>query len=218
MSAKIAAINVFGAMGAFPLGLPFDSDEYLTTLQADLTEPRDGSASSLNLLYHGLATIYAGQSDRFDAESKLSIADLPSSRTWSCSLSLALSRKLARHWLLDLYSLAIKQDAAKAEGDGTEAESDGTKASIASLYISDLKTREPTMRSTWTLVGGLSGVESDATAYQPGWSLSEAYEAKLTVPERLTFKVDASLEQSLDASTQVFTMGLVLSLNAVISF
>jgi hypothetical protein len=210
-SAKIAAINVFGTMGAYPLGLPFDSDEYLTTLQANLSEPRDGSASTLNLLYHGLATFYAGQADRLDAESKLSIADLPSNRAWSCSLSLALSRKLARHWLLDLYSLAVKPGAPKEE-----AEDQG--ASAVSLYLSDLKTREPVMRSTWTLVGGLSGVESDATAYQPGWSASEAYEAKLTVPERLTFKVDASLGQSVDASTRVFTLDFLLSLNAVISF
>jgi hypothetical protein len=210
-SAKIAAINIFGTMGAYPLGLPFDSDEYLTTLQADLSEPRDGSASSLNLLYHGLATFYAGQSDRLDTESRLSIADLPSSRTWSCSLSLALSRKLARHWLLDLYSLAVKPGAPKTEVEGGSA-------SVASLFLGDLKTREPIIRSTWTLVGGLSGVESDAMAYQPGWSASEAYEAKLTVPERLTFKVDASLDQSVDASTRVFTLGFLLSLNAVISF
>jgi hypothetical protein len=210
-SAKIAAINIFGAMGSFPLGLPFDSDEYLTTVQADLSEPRDGSASSFDLLYHGLATLYAGQADRLDTESKLSIAQLPSSMNWSGSLSIALSRRLARHWLLDLYRLAIKPAAPEAEGAGKEA-------SIALLYLSDLKTREPNVRSTWTLVGGLSGLRSDATAYLPGWSLAESYEAKLTVPERLTFKVDASLNQSLDASTRVFALGFSLSLNAVISF
>jgi hypothetical protein len=214
-SAKYSAINVFGAMGTHPLGLPFDSDEYLTTLQADLTAPRDGSASSYDLLYHGLATLYAGRDDRLDAESKFSIAELPSSMNWTGSLSLALSRRLARHWLLDLYSLAVKPSAPAAEGTG---EGQGKQASVASLYLRDLKTRESVMRSTWTLMGGLAGVRSDAAAYQPGWSLAESYEAKLTVPERLTIRVTGTLDQSLEASTQVLSLGFILSLNAVISF
>jgi hypothetical protein len=210
-SAKIAAVNVFGAMGAHSLGLPFDSDEYLSTIQANLSEPRDGSAPSLNLTYHGLATFYAGQSDRLDVESKASIAELPSSVNWSASLSLALSRRLLRNWLLDLYSAAMKPAQSKAD-DG------GQGSSIALHYLDDLAKREPNIRSTWTLVGGLSGVQSDATAYQPGWELSEAYEAKLTVPERLTLKLDATLNQSLTDSTQVFDLGFVLSINAIISF
>jgi hypothetical protein len=211
-TAKIAAINVFGAMGAYPLGLPFDSDEYLTTIQGELDQPRDGSASSLNLMYHGLATLYYGQADRFDTESKVSIAELPSSLNWTGSLSLSLSRRPDRDWLLDLYSLAIKPGVPKAE------EEEGKRSSLASAYLSDLATRGPTIRNTWTLIGGLAGVRSDASAYLPGWSLTETYETKLTVPERLTLKVDASLSQSLDASSQVLTLGLQLSINAVISF
>jgi hypothetical protein len=210
-TAKIAAINVFGTMGAYPLGLPFDSDEYLSTFQGNWLQPRDGSASTLNILYHGLATLYAGLADRFDAESKVSIAELPSSLNWTSSLSLALSRRLSRDWLSDLYSLAIRPAAPKNEGEGKSA-------SVASAYLGDLSTREVNIRNTWTLVGGLAGVRSDAASYLPGWSLSEAYETKLTVPERLTLKVDATLSQSLDAASRVFSLGFVLSLNAVISF
>jgi hypothetical protein len=67
-------------------------------------------------------------------------------------------------------------------------------------------------------MGGLSGLRSDAAEYQPGWSFSESYEAKLTVPERLTIKVTTTFDQSLDDSTRVFTFGFLLSLNAVVSF
>ncbi len=214
-SAKFAAINVFGAMGTSPLGLPFDSDEYLTTIEAEIASPRDGSASSLNLLYHGVATFYAGQADRLDAEGKASVSELPSSSKWSSSLSLALSRRLDRHWLLDLYSLAVKPGEA-----GAEAAQGGDQKgpSVASLYLSDLKARSPNMRSIWTVVAGLSGVSSDAAAYSPGWSFSESYEAKLTVPERLTLSLVAALSQSRDASTRTLTLGSLLSINAVISF
>jgi hypothetical protein len=226
-SAKCAAVNVFGSLGTTPLGLPFDSDEYLSTIQADLTKPRDGSASSYDILYHGLSTFYAGnaQADRLDAESRFSMAVLPSSLNWSGSLSLSLSRRVERHWLLSIYNRAVKPLPAKPEslepslqtgtpsGEGTEEE-----AAITSLYVSDLRSREPIMRSTWTLAGGLSGLRSDADAYQPGWSLAESYEAKLTVPERLTIKVTTAFNQSVDDSTRIFTLGFLLSLNAVISF
>jgi hypothetical protein len=90
--------------------------------------------------------------------------------------------------------------------------------SIASLYLEDLGTRAPNLRSTVTLTGGLSGHASDATAYLPGWAFAESYEAKLTVPERLTLKVDAAFNQSLVAATQLLTLGFQLGIGAVISF
>jgi hypothetical protein len=219
-TAKFAAINVFGSLGAHPLGLFFDSDEYLGTLQAEYTLPRDGSASSLDLQCRSLATLYAGDSDKLDIDSKLSIDNEPDSLSWSYALSLSLSRLVPRHWLLDLYSLAMQAGAKKDElaPDSEDQAGKKGKLSIASLYLQELATKIPKLRSTVTLKGSLSGVQSDAEAYSPGWSLTEIYEAKLTVPERLTIKVDSELDQSRDASTKVFTLGLTLTLNAVISF
>jgi len=221
---KSSAVNVFGSGGAHPLGLPFSSDEYLSTLQADLTVPRDGSSKSYDFLFHGLSTFYAGESqeNRLDAESKASVAALPSSLNWSGSLSLSLSRRIERHWLLSMYNSTVnpipKKEAPAAEGAAQDSGGDSPKPSVTSYYIQDLRSRAPIMRSTWTLAGGLSGTRSDAYSYQPGWSLAEGYEAKLTVPERLTIKVNSDLNQSLDDSTRVLTLGFVLSLNAVVSF
>ncbi len=210
-TAKFASINLFGSMGAYPSKLPFDSDEYLSTLQASLQLPRDGSASSLSVLFHGLATLYAGEFDKLDSDSKVSLTQVPGTINWTGSLMLSLSRRVARHWLLDLYSLATKPAAAaKAVTSST--------ASIASMYLSDLATRQPNLRSTISITGGLAGYKSDAIAYQPGWSFAEAYEAKLTVPERLTLKVDANLNQSLETSTQVLTLRFQLGVTADISF
>jgi hypothetical protein len=209
-TAKFASINLFGTMGSYPLGLPFDSDEYLSTLQAKLQEPNGGGASSFDLQFHGLATLHAGNSDKLDADSKVSVAEAPGERDWSCSLMLSLSRLLQRHWLLDLYSLATKPPAS-----GNDK---GKAVSIASLYLTDLGTRVANLRSTVTITGGLSGHASDATAYLPGWDFAESYEAKLTVPERLTLKVDAAFNQSLLAATQLLTLGFQLGITAVISF
>ena len=111
---------------------------------------------------------------------------------------------------MDLYSLAVKP----AVPDSGKAET----ASLASHYLSDLATRDPILRSAVSVTGGLSGYSSDTSNYLPGWVFAESYEAKLTVPERLTLKVNASLGQSLIASTQVLTLGFQVGLTAVISF
>jgi len=209
-TAKFASINLFGSMGAYPLSPLFDSDEYLSTLQAKLQEPSGGGVSSLDLQFHGLATLHAGKSDQVDAESKLSLTETPSDTNWSSSLMLSLSRLLKKHWLLDLYSIAMNAASPKEGKAGN--------SSIASSYLSDLVTKEPSLRSTVAITGGPSGYKSDATAYQPGWAFAENYEAKLTVPEMLTFKVDAGFSQSLAASTQVLTLGFQVGITAVISF
>jgi hypothetical protein len=214
-TAKIASINLFGSMGSYPISLgrgpAFDSDEYLSTFQAKLSEPRDGGASSLDLLFHGLATLYSGQADRLDIESKAAVAKLPESLSWSSSLALALSRRHEKHWLLDLYGQALALALPKKQDEKKEA-------SVASKYFVDLASRTPNFRSTIKLSGGPSGYESDGLAYLPGWALAESYEAKITVPERLTLKFGAAFDQSLKASTQVLSLGFELSLNAVISF
>ena len=123
---------------------------------------------------------------------------------------LSLSRLVKRHWLLDLYSILMNSSAAGGVKAG--------KVSLTSLYLSDLAAREPRLRSTVSMTAGLSGHQSDATAYLPGWNFAESYEAKLTVPERLTLRLDASLDQTLTASTQVLDLGFQLGMNVVISF
>ena len=146
---------MFGLMGAYPLGLPFESDEYLSTLQAQLQEPNGGGAPSVNLQFHGLATLHAGESDQLDAESKVSLTQTPGDLDWSCSLMLSLSRIVQRHWLLDLYSLATAPAVA--------AKDKAANASVVSLYLQDLVAREPRLRSTISITAGLSGHQSDAT-------------------------------------------------------
>jgi hypothetical protein len=212
-TAKFAAIDLFGSMGAYPLGLPFDRDEYLSTLYAMLNEPSGGGAASLAIQYMGQCTLYAGISDTLDAESRLSLAKASASLDWSCSGKLSLSMREKRHWMLDLYSSIARVRGAKAAPEGKPE-----KASIASLYFKDLSTRTPGVRTTLAVTAGLSGVKSDAADYSQGWSLSESYEAKLTVPERLTFTVDAGSTQSLDRSTRLLSLGFQIGLGAVISF
>jgi hypothetical protein len=211
MTAKMASINLFGSMGAYPLGIPFDSDEYLTTLQATYTVPRDGSTTSLNLIYHGLATLHMGQADTFDLESKATVAQVPGSLSWSSSLQATLSQRLPGSWLLDLFESGLALAQPKADVQGKEP-------SIVSQYLADLASRDANFRRTISLTGGLSGYESDATSYLPGYAFAESYEAKISVPERLTLKLTAAFDQSLVASTQVLTLGFSLALNAVISF
>jgi hypothetical protein len=210
VSSKWAALNVFGAMGIKPLGLPFDSDEYLSTIQGTLASPRGGGGSSLDLQYRGLATLYAGAADRMDADAKVSVSDKPDARSWSCALALSLSRRVERQWLLDLYGLV----AGRAGPEGAA----GSGGSVASLYFRDLAGRRPTARNSFSLKGGLAGIESDKLPFSFGWNLGESYEAKLTIPERLTIRANADLSQGIDASSRVLSIGLTLSLNAVISF
>lgn len=215
ITAKLASINLFGSMGAYPIALGgrslFDSDEYLSTLQSTYTVPRDGGATSLDLLFHGLATLHMGAADTFDLESKATVADSPSSLAWSSSLEGKLSNRIVDHWLLGLFERALASAQPKPGADGKEA-------SVVSQYLVDLGSREANFRRTIGLTAGLSGYRSDASSYLPGYAFAESYEAKITVPERLTLKLAAAFDQSLVASTQVFTLGFELSLNVVISF
>jgi hypothetical protein len=213
-SAKIASVNLFGSMGAYPLGFSFfDSDEYLTTLQATYTLPRDGGATSLDLLYHGLATLHMGTADTFDLESKAAVDKLPESSSWSASLGFDLSRRIPGHWVLGAFERSLAWARPQAE-----AAADGQKPSIVSQYLSDIASRDANFRRTFGLSAGLSGYESDSSSYEPGYAFAESYEAKITVPERLTLKLNAAFDQSLVASTQVLTLGFELSLSATISF
>jgi hypothetical protein len=209
-NSKFAAINLFGSMGSHPLGLPFDSDEYLSTLQTAYKVPRDGSSTSLSIQSHSLTTFYAGAADQLDAENTLTYTGTPQSLAWSDVAGFSLSRRLEHHWLLDLFGLVTRNSASRKAG--------GEEPTFASGYLADLAERTPVMRSTISLKGGLSGVSSDAAAYSPGWTVSEGYEAKLTVPERLTFKLYGSLAQSRDASTKVTTLGFKVGVGATVSF
>jgi hypothetical protein len=210
--AKCSAVNLFGSLGAYPLGLPFDSDEYMSTLQGSLSLPSGGGESSLSLQYHGLATVYRGPTDRMDLQGDFNYAKAPSSLSWTGELTADLARAAARHWLLDLYALAAGPASARKAAPGAR------DSSIASAYIEDLATRKAGVTTTWTLKMGLAGMSSDAASYAPGWSLGEAYDAKLSVPNRITLDVKLSSDQVLDASTQVFTFDLGLSLGLVLSF
>jgi len=224
---KWASVNLFGKLGAYPSRLAFDSDEYSGLLKASIAVPRGGGAAETSIQSQFLATWYAGAADRLDLDNRFTLASEPSSGSWSEELKLSLSTRVKRHFLLDLYRLAVparnaaKTDEASAEAT-TDADSsfgeDGKKVSVASHYIEDLSGREPVTRSIFSVSGGLEGLSSDEDGTSLGWSATESYEARLTVPERLTLKAIASFSQEKDADTQTLSIGVELSIGAMISF
>jgi hypothetical protein len=212
-SGKWAAVNVFGRLGSLHSEAVFDSDEYLGIMKTSLTVPREGGSVELSHQSQLLATFYAGASDRCDFENTLSIEAAAGSSSWSESLKLSYSRRVPRHFLLDVYRMLVPG----AEMQKPAAESQG-RSSIASAYFASLESIEPAARSIYSLGLGLDGLSSDESGRKFGWSASESYEARVTVPERVTLKAIASLSQKQDASTGVLSFGVELSLGATISF
>jgi len=225
VSGKWTAVNVFGSLGSSPIGLGFDSDEYLGILKASFAFPRGSGLSETSIQSQFLGTLYAGAADRLDFDNALSLKSIPSSSSWSELLKLSYSKKVERHLLLDLYRLAVpdaKESAMGARADaagamGEEGDADG-KLSAFSGYLAGLAELKPTARSIYALSAGLEGVSGDATAKKLGWSASESYEARVTVPERVTLKAIASFTQRRDAASGTLSLGFELSLGAVISF
>lgn len=218
---KFASLNLFGAEGAYPLGLPFDSDEYFASIQATLTQVVGEGSERLKIQAQHLATFYAGEADRLDAENRLSFTTMPGSSSWDEKVRLASSRRVERHWLLDLYRMTVApRNPASVEGSGPAGAAAGGDQgpSLVSLYLEDLKQRTPNMRSIFELDAELSRAITDATKPGLSWSFAESYEAKLTVPERLTVSVKGALSQSEDGTTGIFEVDLTLSLALTVSF
>ncbi|HET7839265.1 MAG TPA: hypothetical protein VFL04_05865, partial [Rectinemataceae bacterium] len=220
---RFGSLNLFGAQGAYPLGLPFDSDEYFASIQASLTKVAGEAAERIKIQAQHLATFYAGEADRLDAENRISVSTQPGSSAWDERIRLSVSRRQTRHWLLDLYRMAVPGATAAAPSTAaSSAAAPGAAAdqgvSLVSLYLADLQGRSPNLRSIVELDASLSRTVTDAAKPGLTWGLAESYEAKLTVPERLTVSVKGALSQGEDGTTSVVEVDLTLSLAVTISF
>jgi hypothetical protein len=226
-TSKSAAINLFGVMGAYPTALPFDSDEYATSISGSITSISGESSPRLKLQVQQLASFFAGDFDRLDAENRVYLVTAPSKREWSETFSVDFTRREKRHWLLDLYGLALPAMALSARGnaesgvspsDGIPGAGAAARLSIMSRYLEDLASRRPNARSNIGLEAQVKRVVTDAQAYDPSWSFEEYYEAKLTVPERLTVSAKATLTQDRDGEEETLSFGGSLTLGLTISF
>jgi hypothetical protein len=213
-SGKWASVNLFGQLGAYPSSLPFDSDEYAAMLKASIASPRGGGAVKASIQSQFLATLYAGAADRLDFDNRFALDSGPGSGSWSESAKVTLSKRVKRHFLLDLYRLILPADAAERAKPAGES----ARASVASRYLEVLAGTEPVARSVLTFSGEIDGLSGDASGRRLGWKASESYEARVTVPELATLKASASLSQALDAASGTLSLGFELSLGATISF
>jgi hypothetical protein len=239
VTAKFAAVNLFGSQGAYPLGLPFDSDEYYATINGSISKYVGESSDRVTLQSQHLATFYAGDTNSLSAENRFSIATQPGQDQWAESLRFDLTRRVQRHWLFDLYRMVVPDrsgmgaasEAASGTaggaggfGGGGDAASSGeagdgsNRFSIVSIYLRDLATRKPNVRTTIEFLVSLQDTATDAAAPPISWEFDENYIAKLTVPERLTLSAKGGLSQLRDGTTGLALFGFTLGLDLTISF
>ncbi|HRY54349.1 MAG TPA: hypothetical protein P5133_12405 [Spirochaetia bacterium] len=228
-TARSGAINLFGTQGAYPSTDRFDGDEYQSVIQASLRSVEGESAPRLKIQAQHLVSLLAGASDRLNAENQIYVSTIPSKREWSESLSLEISRRADRHWLLDLYRLVLARSrgpedggapasAEGSSGEGGAEEKAGGKLSLVSAYLEELKKGSPVARNTAGIDIGLSRVVTDEESPPLSWTFEEYYEGKLTLPERLTLKARATLSQARDGEEDILSFGGELSLGLTISF
>ncbi|HTX73647.1 MAG TPA: hypothetical protein VMC79_12530, partial [Rectinemataceae bacterium] len=235
-TAKFAAVNLFGSEGAYPLGLPFDSDEYYVTIQTTISKYVGESTDRIGIQTQHLATLYAGASDSLSAENRFSLSTQPAQSQWSEYVQLDLTRTIRRSWLLSIYRLLVPERAAAVSRDADASGETGTMStspdqaepetapagakgiSIASLYLQDIATRIPTLRASLEVTASLSNTITDAAAPPLSWAFGESYVSKLTVPERLTLSAKGGLSQQFDGSTGLLIFDITLGIEAIISF
>jgi len=226
-TAKFAAVNLFGSQGAYPLGLPFDSDEYYATINGSISKYVGESSDRITLQSQHLATFYAGDANSLSAENRFSIATQPGQDQWAESLRFDLTRRVRRHWLFDLYRMVVPDTGGSASGvagdagdtaSGGDAGDGGDRFSIVSIYLRDLATRKPSVRTTIELMVSLQDTATDAASPPISWEFDENYIAKLTVPERLTLSAKGGLSQLRDGTTGLALFGFTLGLELTISF
>lgn len=216
---KAAAINLFGSMGAYPTSLPFQSDEYLSSVSGSITKIEGESSPRIKLQSQLLASFMTGESDKLEAENRVYVATTPSKREWSETLSLELTRRVQRHWLLDLYRIVIPGTPSSiSHAEGEQNVQEEKRLSIVSRYLEDIAARKPNARNTFGLDAQVKRTVTDDEAYDPSWSLEEYYEAKLTVPERLTVSAKTEFSQEKDGEEETLTFGGSFTLSLTISF
>jgi len=229
IKASFSAINLFGSMGSYPFLPSVESDEYSSTIQGTFSQVSGESGLRSDLILQNSATLYGnGNRDSFTLDQRFSLAALPSSSTWSESLSLGLSRLRARTWLLDLYRLALRgvalpSSVPRGEGDlepvpNSSSPVPARKATIVSSFLVELAGATPVSRTVFSVSAALDSTESDAKAQALGFDIAENVEWKITVPERLTVSVKPSLVQKRDADSGDLTIGGALTLAATVSF
>jgi hypothetical protein len=216
---KAAAINLFGSMGAYPTSIPFQSDEYLVSITGSVTMIDGESSPRIKLQAQHLASFMSGESDKLEAENRVYVATTPSKREWSETLSLELTRRVQRHWLLDLYRIVIPGTPSSiSHAEGEQNVQEEKRLSIVSRYLEDIAARKPNARNTFGLDAQVKRTVTDDEAYDPSWSLEEYYEAKLTVPERLTVSAKTEFSQEKDGEEETLTFGGSFTLSLTISF
>ena len=243
-SYEARAFGVHSAMGAYPLLHSVESDEYSSTIQGSISQVSGESEPRTDLILQNSATLYGnGNRDSFTLDQRFSIDTLPSSTTWSESLTVGLSRLRARSWLLDLYRLALRGVAPSSpvpveapptplesspvpQGDGGQASPvpnspspvPAKKVTIVSSFLEELAAATPISRVILSVSAALDSTQSDGKAQELGFDIAENVEWKLTVPDRLTLSVKPSFVQKRDADTGALTIGGVLTLTATVSF
>ncbi|MDP3179994.1 MAG: hypothetical protein Q8M76_18930, partial [Spirochaetaceae bacterium] len=213
VAGKSAAVNLFGRDGAYPLGLPFDGDEYLASVRAKVSQVEGESATRYAVDSQHLALFSSGVSDRLDLENRFAASREPGKVSWSESLRASISARRERHWMLDLYRACLPGDDAAA-GIDAAVPSDGA---VFSTYFADLAAAMPILREGASIAGAVQRTETDEERLPATWKIEEAYEAKLTLPQKLTATLSASLSQAWGGG-KAFTLSTGLGLKVVASF
>lgn len=172
IKASFSALNLFGLMGAYPLLKFIESDEYGATVQGTISKAASESTLRTDLIVQNTAGFYAnGSQDIFSLDQRYSIAQIPSSTSWSEKLEASLSLRTKDSWLFELYKLCLSR---WQSGQKTEA---ATAAESSMAAVSAQNGTAPAAQSA----AGQSAAPQQGTASAGGrTSIVSAYLASLS--------------------------------------
>jgi hypothetical protein len=228
LNAKFEAVNAFGSFGFAPIFPFYESDEFTSSYDIDVSQTAGDSRPSLSYILQNSATLYANSNrDSLTFDNRFSWDDKPSTLAWSENLTASLSIVTKTSWLLDLYRLATRRladdaqkrsDAKSKAAPQTEIAPDAKKPAIVSAYLEDLIASEAVSRTIIAAKARLGGTTTDADGSLYSLDATESVEFRVTVPQKLTLQARPSLTQIHVADTDKLTLGLSFYLGATISF
>ncbi len=229
-SASSMALNLFGALGAYPAFGFYQSDEFSSRLSVAGAFDRDDGSSVVAVSNALRAAFHASPGAALVCENRFEFATRPDGQTYFERAALSWTTAPGSFWLASLASLLIDRGRPADSADSAEASADGrpdaedssgepkSGASYVSAFLDDLATRERFPARELGVSVSLSRDDPFGTSGK--LEFRERYEARFTIPDRLFLSAFASLAQSLvkSAGTEIFSVGFELGVKARITF
>lgn len=206
-----SALELYGSRGAYPVFTRYASDEYQLEFGAILELPNSGSVSTWSIDESALTALLGGRDaagERIVANQSASFSADPGGFSWAVKAGCDFSTRPSDSPLLAAWRLLSGQLVLglPAAGKGLDSAWLRSLASVQSRAV-----------ETFGFDAGVKGSRRDGALPLPEFSLSESWETRISVPERLAAFGKLKLSEGRDG-TGTLRLSAEASMGCTLSF